>query len=107
MHVVQLYEDHVEPNLYAHCSKLTGAHIDLTSFSQMKVNLAAQVLSNSVAHGLEHLYGAEVQGTATFITQMNKLFDSLNTPSLGEHERKRNDNLKPYTEELIPAWNGY
>ena len=52
-----LYVKHIEKNLYVKCNKLTRAHIELTSFSRMKVSLANQVLSSSVANGLEKEYG--------------------------------------------------
>lgn len=45
------------------CPKLTRAHIELTSFSKIKVSLAAQTLSSSVANGLEMMYGDTVQRT--------------------------------------------
>lgn len=33
MHIVRLYEEHCEQNLYTPCPKLTRGHIDLTAFS--------------------------------------------------------------------------
>ena len=39
------------------CPKLTRSHIDLTAYSCMKVRLAAQVLSDTVAFALCQLRG--------------------------------------------------
>ncbi|CAB4003821.1 Hypothetical predicted protein [Paramuricea clavata] len=77
--------------------KLTLEHIVLTSFSKMKVKLATQVLSRSVALALEESGNSEVLGTAEFCRMMNDFFDCTNVRSLCEHERKRNDLIKPYT----------
>ena len=77
--------------------KLTLEHIVLTSFSKMKVKLATQVLSRSVALALEESGNSEVLGTAEFCRMMNDFFDCTNVRSLREHERKRNDLIKPYT----------
>ena len=77
--------------------KLTLEHIVLTSFSKMKVKLATQVLSRSVALALQESGNNEVLGTAEFCRMMNDFFDCTNVRSLHEHQRKRNDLLKPYT----------
>ncbi|KAH3720563.1 hypothetical protein DPMN_063462 [Dreissena polymorpha] len=96
MHVVKLFENHCELNLYSPCPKLSRSHIDLVSYNYMKVNLAAQILSESVACALEDLYGQEVQETVIFLRHMNKFFDCLNVRSLSEGKNKRNPNLQPY-----------
>ena len=96
MHIVKLYEDHVEPGLYSQVPKLTRSHIDLTAYSCMKVNLAAQVLSSSVASALEVLYGEQVSETVNFIRHMDKFFDCLNTRNLNEGKAKKNPNLAEY-----------
>ena len=54
--------------------KLTLEHIVLTSYSKMKVNLATQVLSQSVAIALEEADNYEVLGTAEFCRMMNSFF---------------------------------
>ncbi|KAJ8312005.1 LOW QUALITY PROTEIN: hypothetical protein KUTeg_009378 [Tegillarca granosa] len=53
--------------LYNPCSKLTRAHTDLTAFSCMKVSLAAQVMSDTVAHALEDLNDDRLVETINFI----------------------------------------
>ena len=51
--------------------KLTLEHIVLTSFSKMKIKLAVQVLSRSVAVALEESGNSQVLGTAKFCRMMN------------------------------------
>ena len=97
MHIVKLFEEHCELNLYNPCPKLTRKHIDLQAFSYMKVNLAAQVISDSVANALEMLYGDEMSETVFFIRTFNKFFDCLNVRSVWEGRNKRNPNLEPYS----------
>ena len=63
----------------------------------MKVKLVTQVLSQSVALTLQESGNNEVSGTAEFCRMMNDFFDCTNVRSLHEHQRKRNDLLKPYT----------
>ncbi|KAK3910020.1 Transposable element P transposase [Frankliniella fusca] len=76
-------------------TKLTKAHVRLSSFSCMKVILACQVLSNSVAEALlrnkEHPLLKEVfsQELVDFLRIMNRTFDCLNG---GVHSTKKNIN---------------
>jgi hypothetical protein len=62
----------------------------------MKVKLAIQVLSKSVAIALEESDNEEVSGTAMFCTMMNTFFDCTNVRSKTEYIKKRNDSIKPY-----------
>lgn len=96
MHIVRLFEEHCEENLYTPCPKLTRGQIDLTAFSCMKDNLAAQILSGTVANALEEFYGQEVTETVKFIRNLNKFFDCLNVRNLLEGRNKRNPDLNPY-----------
>jgi hypothetical protein len=96
MQIVDLYKDHCS-GLYKLCNKLTPQHINVSSFGAMKVRLAAQVLSSTVANALELMYDSRVQETVKFIRHMDKFFDCLNSRNLGEGYRKRNDNLKPFS----------
>jgi len=64
--------------------RLTDKHINLPAFSKMKVKLATQVLSHSVAAGIEtHIalasLPAEATGTADFCDRFDKLFDCFNS----------------------------
>ena len=97
-HIVNLFETHIEPKLYVKCTKLTRGHIDLNAFSKMKVNFAAQTMSNSVAKQLEAEYGEEVSETVTFIRHINRFFDCLNTRNLYEGVNEIVEDKKPYTD---------
>ena len=67
--------------------KLTDDHFSLAMFTKMRVNLAAQVLSHSVAAGIStlqrlgHLHHDAVY-TAKFVETMDQLFNSFNSSSL-------------------------
>lgn len=74
LHIVRLFEEQCEGNFYNPCPKLSRKHIDLVSFNYMKVSLAAQVMSESVAIGLEEFYGQEVEETVKFIRHVNSFF---------------------------------
>ena len=77
--------------------KLTIEHIHLTSFVKMKVNLAVQILSKSMAEALRRSMSLEeVSETATFCQLMNDFFDCCNVRSVDEHQRKNNTLLAPY-----------
>ena len=68
--------------------RLTERHITLPAFSSMKVSLAAQVLSHSVAAGITTLcmisdkLDSEAIHTAKFLEQFNKLFDVFNSRTM-------------------------
>ena len=100
-HIVKLFEEHIENKLYSK-SKLTRAHIDLTAFSCMKVNLAAQVFSRRVAEHLQQEYGDNVRETVQFLNHMNRFFDCLNTRHLYEGRDTGNSDLDPYTDPNDP-----
>ena len=64
--------------------KLTDKHLELPPFTSMRVNLAAQVLSHSVAAGMQTLccFGKlpeEATHTAQFIDKFDKLFNAFNS----------------------------
>ena len=58
--------------------KLSLDHVILTPYSKMKVKLAVQVLSKSVAIALQESDREEVLGTAMFCQMMNSFFDCTN-----------------------------
>lgn len=65
------------------CPKLTHSHIRPNNFEKMKVNLAVQVLSHSVASGMETdialgLLPTAATYTVEVIRNFNNLFDMLN-----------------------------
>ncbi len=96
-HIAATYNADLDRDLHQ-LPKLTVDHIYLNWFSKMKVRLAAQVLSNTVATALRwHHPNGEAEETAKFCEMVNKFFDCLNTRSTTEHTRKRNESLAPYS----------
>jgi len=95
--VVRLYEEHCEQTEFRLCPKLTKSHVYLTSFSKMRVSLAAQVMSATVANGLQMIYGPAVSSTVEFISIINKWFDIVNVKNLYESRNTRNADLSPFT----------
>jgi hypothetical protein len=63
----------------------------------MRVNLAVQILSKSMAEALRRSMPLdEVSETAHFCQLMNDFFDCCNVRSIHEHQRKNNTLLAPY-----------
>ena len=94
-HIADLFYSDQDFSLHT-LPKLTLDHIVLTSFSKMKVKLAVQVLSKSVAIALRESGKEDVTGTAQFCEMMNGFFDCTNVRSLTEHIRKKNSFIMPY-----------
>lgn len=109
-HLVALYyRDKGKASGLAMVPKLKLEHLQLTSFSKMRVDLAAQVtkqrmaiicigymytiqvLSESVSCALKQTGGAETSETWKFTSIFDKFFDLLNVGSFtkGMHNRKR------------------
>lgn len=65
---------------------------------------SSQVMSNTVANGLEMMKRKEFGSTILFLRNVNKFFDCLNVARLEQGTRSRNDNLKPYTSEDDPRF---
>lgn len=63
----------------------------------MRVNLASQILSESVGKTLKEFGPKEARGTAEFCLQMDRFFDCLNVRNTKEHVLKRKPFLKPYS----------
>ena len=75
--------------------KLKDKHIILPPFSAMRVNLAAQVLSHSVAAGINTLCALkhlpdEASATAEFIETFDQLFNAFNSASLNSSHKYKN-----------------
>ena len=71
--------------------KLTDIHIHPNSFQRMKVSLATQVMSHSVAAGLAlyikfGIFNDTAAGTAEFIERMNDVFDILNVSNFNSNK---------------------
>ena len=102
--------------------KLKYEHVHLTSFSKMRVDLAAQVqlihlntcscsitpccpllctcimqvLSQSVSKALQMTVGTRAKETARFADMFDKFFDCLNCSTLSAGKRTRNPFKSPY-----------
>ena len=95
-HISKLYYEDVNCGLRL-LPGLTNDHINLTSYSVMRVGLAAQVLSSTVSSVLQNYGGPECQQTAKFCMMMDHFFDCLNVRNTTEHTLKRKEFLKPYS----------
>ena len=72
----------------------------------MRVNLAAQVLSETVGNILNTFGPQEAERTGQFCIMMDKFFDCLNVWNAKEHIIKRKPILKPYesVDDIRFAW---
>jgi hypothetical protein len=95
-HLLTLYERNRSSSGLSVISKLKYEHVYLNSFSKMRVDLAAQVLSDSVAKGLELFVGEDAKETAKFADIFNKFFDCFNVTHCLEAQRSRNEYKLPY-----------
>ena len=94
-HITDIFFQDVDNGLKL-LPRLTYEHINLNAYSVMRVNLAAQVLSASVASVLKAFGPPEAAGTARLCEMVDQFFDCLNVRSLTEHQRKRKPFLAPY-----------
>jgi hypothetical protein len=90
-YVVQFYDFDKEGGIKM-APKLTDNHINLPMFTKMRVNLAAQVLSHSVAAGMSTMQRLgrlpeEAKVTANFLEQMDQLFNCFNSSSV--HSKRK------------------
>lgn len=103
-HIAKLYFFDLDCGLHQ-LPKLTVDHIELKSFSKMKVSLATQVMSKTVSLALKRYYTeGEADETAKLCEMINDFFDCLNVRSFHEHERKRNPLLAPYRSNTDPRF---
>jgi len=82
--------------------KIKNDHINLGPRLRMRVNLAAQVLSSSVAHALELQDNYQTKETRTFVKNFDMFFDCLNVSTLFQARRSRKDTKAPY--ETVDDW---
>ena len=94
-HVTQLYHEDADLDLKM-LNKLTSDYINLTPYSVMRVSLAAQVLSETVATVMSNFGSPDSAGTAKFISMIGKFFDCSNVRNCKEHLEKMKPFLKPY-----------
>ena len=95
-HITALYYEDIDNGLKL-LPRLTHEHIHLNAYSVMRVSLAAQVLSASVASVLKTFGPLEASATAKLCEMVDGFFDCLNVRSRTEHVRKRKPFLAPYT----------
>ena len=76
--------------------KLTDKHITLPPFTAMRVNLAAQTLSHSVAAGINTLctvkddFPDDASAAAEFIETFDQLFNAFNSSSIKSSHKHKN-----------------
>ena len=95
-HITEIFYQDIDSGLKL-LPKLTYEHVNLNAYSVMRVNLAAQVLSASVAAVLKSFGPPEATATAKLCEMVDSVFDCLNVRSMTEHERKHKPFLAPYT----------
>lgn len=76
--------------------KLKWEHIELNSYSKMRVDLAAQVLSTTVAEAFLYENKPHTKETERFVRIFDKFFDLMNTRHTKEFVLKHKPNLAPY-----------
>ena len=96
-HILYLYHQDQENGLKI-IPIISGDHVRLNSYSQMRVDLAAQILSATMSTVLEQFGPQEASQTASFCRMMDHFFDCLNVRNLEEHTRKQKPYLAPYTD---------
>ena len=95
-HIVQLYYQDAESGLKL-MPRLTYDHIKLNSYSTMRVSLAAQVPSATVAAVLRSFGPPDAKATSKLCEMVDSYFDCINVRSTTEHLRKRKPFLAPYS----------
>ncbi|XP_064619457.1 uncharacterized protein LOC135482905 [Lineus longissimus] len=78
-------------------NKMTYDHLHLTPSLRMKVKLATQVLSTSVADAFRIVGGHDTTSVEKFVRMMDQFFDCLNVSNRCTGARKRKPVLEPYT----------
>ena len=76
-HISDIFFTDLEHGLHL-LPRITTDHINLTSYSVTRVNLAAQVLSSCMVCVLKEFGPVEAVGTAEFCKKMDNFFDCFN-----------------------------
>ncbi|KAK3916260.1 Transposable element P transposase [Frankliniella fusca] len=84
--------------------KLNAQNVNPDSYSCMRVPLAAQVLSITIANDIEHQNWPNTKETVRFIRFVNDWFDCLNGAHTYHGKRKNNKNLEPYNNVNDPRF---
>ena len=77
-------------------------HINLSPQLRMRVRLAAQILSTSMAVAIRQRHLPDMEQTSIFCEKLDFWFDCLNGRYPGEGERKRKPAMAPYYRRLQP-----
>ena len=84
-HILELYNDDLIRGLHL-APKSTHEHVHLYPYSKMKVSLATQILSHTVAKVL-----FDYHATAEFCEMLDHFFDCCNVRNRVEHIKARKD----------------
>ena len=95
-HIMDIYNMDQDSGLHL-LPRLSYDHVKLTPYSVMRVNLAAQILSSTMAVVLQNYGSPNFQGTARYCDIIDKFFDCANVRNSTEGERTRKNFRKPYT----------
>ena len=95
-HIRHVFTEDLERPLHL-LPRLKMEHIKLTSFSKMRVDYAAQVLSETMSSVLAYSGKPEYEATATFCKYLDKFFDCCNVRNQTEGHRSRKEFREPYT----------
>ncbi|XP_071502692.1 uncharacterized protein [Diadema antillarum] len=99
-HIVDVYEWDMENTTGLRMlHRLTEDHIHLTPAHRMKVKLAAQVLSTTVANALKVQGRKDTASTILFIEYIDAFFDMLNVSNVTCGKRKKKPAMEPYRDE--------
>ena len=82
-HITEIFYRDIDSGLKL-LPKLTYKHVNLDAYSVMRMNLAAQVLSASVAAVLKSFGQPKATATAKFCEMVDSFFDCLNVRSITE-----------------------
>ena len=96
-HIYKIVSDEMNNGLKL-IPKLTLEYVQLNAYSNMKVHLATQVLSESVSNIPISYYPDAAHSTAEFCKFMDMFFDCLNVRNQYEGNTKRKEYLQPYGE---------
>ena len=94
-HITHIYEEDIEYGLKL-LPKITGDHVKLTPNSAMRVRLAVQILSTSMAAILKEYGPEEAKGTSDFCQMMDMFFDCMNVRNTVEYRHKQKLFMAPY-----------
>ena len=93
--IIRLFNEDKNDNL-RRSHKLNAQNVFLNSYTAMKVNLAAQVMSRTVAMDILLRKWPNTSSVVKFIIMVNDFFDMLNGNSTTDAKRAANENLAAY-----------